>query len=90
MPSSTPMRMTNSNLTWLLPEIPAFPSSTLFFGHRSPFSGIFLEHHQRNYKFDSRVDFWNVKIGIGNPIVFELPDVCRRAALQQQYVSGAI
>jgi len=38
----------------------------------APISGHFFEHHH----FEDRVDFWDVKLGIGNPIVFELPAAC--------------
>jgi hypothetical protein len=43
-----------------------------------PVEGSFLEHHNRHYQFDGAVQFWNIRHGIGNPIIFEIPHMCRK------------
>jgi len=38
----------------------------------APVSGVFFDHHS----FEARINYWDVKLGVGNPIVFELPKAC--------------
>jgi len=46
--------------------------------HCLPIEGVLFEHHGRQYQFDLRVNYWNVRHGIGNPVIFELPSICPR------------
>merc|ERR1711934_31501 len=46
--------------------------------HCIPIEGAFFDHHDRHYTFEAKVSFWNIHLGIGNPIVFEVPHLCKR------------
>jgi len=46
--------------------------------HCIPVEGVFLARHDNSVSVDARLAFFNVKIGIGNPIVFEVPKICKR------------
>jgi len=43
-----------------------------------PIEGVFFEHHNRTYTFDAHIQFWNQKREIGNPVIFEVPKICKR------------
>jgi len=40
--------------------------------------GHFVRHHKENQEVE-RVEYFNVRLGIGNPVVWVLPDICRKA-----------
>jgi len=42
-----------------------------------PIGGAFFEHQQHHYSFDAEVHFYDIREGIGNPVVWELPESCR-------------
>jgi len=42
-----------------------------------PISGAFFDHHATTYSFDADVRYYNIRHGIGNPVVWELPAACR-------------
>ena len=46
--------------------------------HCIPIGGALLEHHEHQYSFDADIRFYNVRHGIGNPVVWELPAHCPR------------
>jgi len=43
-----------------------------------PIGGAMLEHHERQYSFDADIRFYNIRFGIGNPVIWELPANCPR------------
>jgi len=47
--------------------------------HCFPISGAFFEHHKNVYTFDADIHFYDVRHGIGNPMVWELPESCQAA-----------
>lgn len=40
-------------------------------------SGNFFEHHDRHYQFDGKINYINVRPGIGDPAIFHLPEACK-------------
>jgi hypothetical protein len=51
-----------------------FKSTHTIVSFFSYFSGTFFDHH----RWEARIDYWDVKLGVGNPIVFELPKACEK------------
>jgi hypothetical protein len=45
--------------------------------HCIPISGATFEHQRNVYSFDSDIRFFDIRLGIGNQAIFELPDSCR-------------
>jgi len=43
-----------------------------------PIQGHFVRHHKENTEVE-RVEYFNVRLGIGNPVVWVLPEICRKA-----------
>jgi len=43
-----------------------------------PVSGAIFSHQQDRYTFDAEIRFYDVRPGIGNGAIFELPESCRK------------
>jgi len=43
-----------------------------------PVSGAIFSHQQQRFTFESEIRFYDVRPGIGNAAIFELPDSCRK------------
>jgi len=64
--------------TWYGFRTPTFQDWVLVSRHHcNPIEGVFFEHHDHVRTFEGRVDFFNVKHGIGNPVIFEIPPFCK-------------
>jgi len=46
--------------------------------HCIPVSGAAFEHQRRNYQFDADIHFFDVRPGVGNQAIFELPEACMK------------
>jgi len=44
-----------------------------------PIGGAFFDHHKHHYSFDAEIHFYDIREGIGNPVVWELPESCLQA-----------